>query len=95
MESTTRENKAKLIQITKDDETLMDSVRTYLLNPLSAGLAGFSVLFSIILITKLIGYIIGSYEAFTIGVSDVVYSLIGFLLVTGEKFLGFFVREDN
>lgn len=95
MDSTTRENKAELIQITSSDGTLKDSLRTYLLNPLSAGLAGFSIFFSIILVTKFVGYLIGSYEIFTIGISDVVYSLVGFLLVTSEKFLTFFIKEDN
>ncbi|MDX1699020.1 MAG: hypothetical protein R3250_00310 [Melioribacteraceae bacterium] len=95
MESTTRENKAELIRIKSSDDTLKASVRTYLLNPLSAGMVGFSILFSIILVTKLVGFVIGSYDTFSIGVADVVYSLIGFLLVTGEKFLKFFVKEES
>ena len=94
MESTTRNNKAELIQIT-NDETLKDSIMTYLLNPISAGLVGFSAFFSIILVTKFFGYLFGSYEVFSFGISDVVYSLIGFLLVTGEKFLTFFIKEDS
>ena len=95
METTTRNNKSEIIQITNDNETFKDGLRTYLLNPLSAGLVGFSALFSIILATKFIGYLLGSYEVFSLGVNDVVYSLIGFLLVTGERFLKFFVKEDS
>jgi hypothetical protein len=94
MDSRTRNQNSEVLSEINEEETLKESIKTYLLDPLSAGLAGFAVFFSIILVTKFFGFIIGSYDSFTPVVGDVVLSLVGFLFVTGEKFLEFFVKED-
>ena len=94
METTTQEQTNQIFSGTVGSETLKENVKTYLINPISAGLVGFSVFFSLILITKLFGYILGSYDSFSLGVSDVIYSLTGFLFVTGAKFFEFFGKED-
>lgn len=94
MESTTRERSAQIYKEPVISPTFKENLRTYLLNPLSAGLVGFAILFTIILTTKLLSFAIGTNEAFILSVDDVVYSLIGFLFVTGSKFLEFFGKEE-
>ena len=95
MESTTREQ-TKIIEQGKivDKNSFMEDIKTYLLNPLYAGLVGFAVFFSLIFFTKFFSYIFGINEEFSFGISDVIYSLTGFLFVTGAKFLEFFGKEE-
>jgi len=68
-------------------------IKTYLLDPLKSGILGFATFFSIILITTIIGYMLGFQESFNIGLSDVIYALTGFVFVAGSKFIGFFSNE--
>ncbi len=74
------------------NETLKANIKTYLLNPLSAGLAGFAALFSLMLMTKLFSYILGMI-LFNLGLNDVIYSLVGFIFGAGAKFFEFFGKE--
>jgi hypothetical protein len=97
MESTTRTaDQAESIygQSTIVKEDFKQNFKTYLINPLSNGMAGFAAIFSLILISKLLGYFLGSYETFNVGMSDVIYSLTGFVLGAGIKFFEFFGKED-
>jgi hypothetical protein len=94
MESTTQNQQTRVYEESIISETFRENLKTYLLNPLSAGLVGFAVFFSLIMITKLFGYIIGTNETFNLALSDVIYSLTGFLFVTGAKFFEFFGKED-
>jgi len=94
MKSVTQEQTDHIYDESVETETLKHNIKTYLLNPLSAGLVGFAAFFALILLTKLFGYILGTNESFSLGVSDVIYSLTGFLFATGAKFLEFFGKED-
>jgi len=67
--------------------------KIYFLNPLAAGLAGFSAFFSLILLTKLFSYLLGMNETFGLSLNDVIYSLTGFVFAAGAKFLEFFGKE--
>jgi len=92
---TTTENRTE--QVYSDQigtETFMENVKIYLLNPLSTGLAGFAAFFSLIFLTKLFGYIIGTNELFNVNIQDVIYSLTGFVCAAGAKFFEFFGKED-
>lgn len=71
-----------------------ENIKTYLLNPLSAGLMGFAAFFSLILITKLFGSVLGTNDGFVLQLSDVIYALTGFLFGAGAKFVEFFGKED-
>jgi hypothetical protein len=68
--------------------------KTYLLNPISNGLAGFAAFFTLILLTNLFGYLLGTYNTFSLEINDVIYSLTGFVFGAGAKFLEFFGKED-
>ncbi len=61
--------------------------KTYFLNPLSSAVAGFASFFVLIFITKLFGYIVGIDDSFTLGIEDVIYSAVGFILVLSYKVL--------
>ena len=73
--------------------SFFNDFKTYFLNPLSAGLAGFAAFFSLILLTKLFSYIFGMNETFGLNLNDVIYSLTGFVFGAGAKFLEFFGKE--
>ena len=73
---------------------LKGNIKTYLLNPISAGLMGFAAFFSLILLTKFFGSILGTNNGFILQLSDVIYALTGFLFGAGAKFVEFFGKED-
>lgn len=70
------------------------NIKTYLLNPLTAGLMGFTAFFSLIIVTKFFGSILGTNDGFILQLSDVIYALTGFLFGAGAKFVEFFGKED-
>ncbi len=72
---------------------LKSDVKTYLLNPLFNGLVGFSAFFTLIILTKLFSYIFGLSDEFAITINDIIYSLTGFVMAAGVKFLEFFSKE--
>jgi len=45
-----------------------------------SGLLGFTIFFSVLLVSKYLSSIVGSSEVFTVDISDVSLSLIGFVL---------------
>lgn len=94
MESTTQNRTEQIFTESIGHETLKENIKTYLINPLSAGLVGFAALFSLMMMTKLISFVLGINPEFNLGLSDVIYSLVGFLFVTGIKFLEFFGKEE-
>ena len=94
MKSTTQERATHIYTDSIKSETFIQNLKTYLLNPLSAGLAGFAAFFSLILLTKLFGYFIGTNDTFSLEVSDVIYSLTGFVFAAGVKFFEFFGKEE-
>lgn len=72
----------------------MQNIKTYLINPLSMGLAGFTAFFSLIVFTNLFSYLFGMSDSFSLEVNDVILSLTGFVFAAGAKFLNF-LKEDN
>lgn len=49
--------------------------------PLKSGLLGFTAFFTVLVITKLLSYLIGTRESFVIEVEDLTVSFIGFILL--------------
>lgn len=95
MDTTTQQNtQEEVYSQTIGSETFKQNMKTYLLNPLSAGLAGFAVFFTLIFLTKIFSYMIGTNEVFDLSVKDVIYSLTGFVCAAGVKFFEFFGKED-
>ncbi len=59
----------------------------YFLKPVRSGLFGFSAFFTVLLISKYLGFLIGSLQSFVVDIEDVTLSLLGFFLVFLIKFL--------
>ena len=53
----------------------------YFFSPFRSGLFGYSAFFSILILSKYFGYVIGNRELFIIDENDVLLSLIGFVFV--------------
>jgi len=70
-----------------------NNVRTFLINPLKSGLTGFAAFFVLVFFTKLFGYILGIQPGFDFSFVDVIFSLTGFVLAAGAKFMAFFSNE--
>jgi hypothetical protein len=94
MDTTTQKTTEQVYSEPIGSETFMQNVKTYLLNPLSTGLAGFAAFFTLIFLTKLFSYIIGTNDAFDVNIQDVIYSLTGFVCAAGARFFEFFGKED-
>ncbi len=71
-----------------------NNVKIFLLNPIKSGLVGFAAFFTLLLVTKTFGYILGIQSVFDFTFTDVVFSLTGFVLAAGAKFAGFFSSEN-
>jgi hypothetical protein len=56
-------------------------LKKYLLFPIEAGLYGFYLVFTVVLLLKLVTYILGFHEAFQFDLIDFMLSLIGFFLM--------------
>ncbi|MEE9431544.1 MAG: hypothetical protein V3V16_10915 [Melioribacteraceae bacterium] len=80
-------------EIIENEIDEINEVKIYLLDPLKVGVMGFAAFFSIILITTAFGYLVGFQESFNIGLNDVIFSLTGFVLAAGSKFMSFFSNE--
>jgi hypothetical protein len=66
----------------------------YIFYPIRAGLFGFSLFFTTIFISKYLGYIVKNSPEFIIDISDVLLSLLGFILLWLIKFLESFKSTE-
>lgn len=66
-----KRNNTKLISLLKD----------FIIYPSYAGLFGFAAFFTVLVLSKIIGYYIGVTHFFDVQIDDVVLSLVGFVLV--------------
>lgn len=94
METTTQNRATQSYTEVIGNDTLKENIKTYLLTPISAGLAGFAALFSLMLMTKLFSYLLGINQEFDLGLNEVIYSLVGFIFGAGAKFFEFFGKEE-
>ncbi len=72
-----------------------NALKNYVLNPIKLGIFGFMAFFSILLVTKIVSYWIGTYEDFSIDLNDALLSAVGFILVFLIKFLENFKEDDD
>lgn len=71
------------------------SAKNMVLAPLKSGICGFAIFITILIIVKLFSYLIGTYNYFSIEITDVQLSLIGFVLLFLIRFLENFKETDN
>jgi hypothetical protein len=67
----------------------------YFVSPLKSGLMGFSFFFSILMFTKLFGYVFKLNLTFDVDIKDVVISTLGFGLLFLYKLMENFKKERN
>ncbi len=64
--------------------------------PIRSGLWGFSAFFTILLISKYLGYSLGTLKTFNVDIQDIYLSMLGFVLVFLIKVLeNFNDREES
>ncbi len=63
---------------TAQNSVFITKLNIYLVSPLKAGLSGFAIFFTVLLLTKLIVFLVGSQPIFETDINDVYFSLIGF-----------------
>lgn len=76
---TTYSNSAKAVQ--NSASSGLNTLLRFFLIPFRSGLLGFSTFFSILLVTKLLGFLLGTREVFNIDMEDLLLSMVGFILV--------------
>ncbi len=59
----------------------------YIFYPFRAGMFGFSLFFTTIVISKYIGFLVKNSNEFVVDISDVILSLLGFILLWLIKLL--------
>lgn len=94
MKISTKESSAETINTTIGRDNLSNEFKTYFINPLTSGIMGFAVFFSLIFFTKLFSYLFGISDIIGFGINDLILSLTGFVFAAGAKFLEFFGKED-
>ncbi len=71
----------------KEESVIFKQIKLYVVEPLSAGLFGFALFFSILIITKLLAVLVNTIPEFTVDFNDVLLSLIGLVLMGLIKLL--------
>ena len=66
---------------------LTEKIKSLVLEPISSGLFGFALFFTILVITKLIAVMLGTFPVLDVDFGDVILSLIGFVLMFLIKLL--------
>ncbi len=85
--------KALITEKTKDSSISL--FKTFFIEPISNGLFGFALFFSILLLTKGLASFLNIQKGFSIDFDDVILSLIGFILLFLIKLLENIGRVRN
>lgn len=91
MDSNTVEEVKKMSTVKVSVE---DIIFDYFIIPLRSGLYGFLIFFSILVLTKLFGYMTGTQKIFFISSDDLILSMIGFAPLFLIKLLVNFKKEQ-
>jgi hypothetical protein len=60
--------------------------RKYIIKPLTSGILGYFGFFTLLIISKYLGYLIGNRSSFQVDVTDFLLSLLGFAFIFIVKF---------
>ena len=66
---------------TEKRNNLKRFIKYYLLKPLLAGISGYLVFFTLLIISNYLGYLIGNRTSFQIDFTDLLLSLLGFVFI--------------
>lgn len=59
----------------------LSGLKKYLIFPIKAGLYGFTLVFTVILVVKLLSFLLGINEIFSLDLMDVILSSVGFFFM--------------
>jgi hypothetical protein len=71
----------------KKKPVLFEITKNFFLYPCFAGFFGFSLFFTVILISKVIGLFAGSVKFFEVDIADITLAMLGFVLMFAIKLL--------
>jgi len=81
LEKRTTDSDNDVVKVDEKKSSFIMNLKKYLLFPIEAGLYGFYLIFTVVLLLKLITYILGFHEAFRLDLLDFMLSLVGFFLM--------------
>jgi hypothetical protein len=81
MEKRTTNPSARCGNVVESKSQFIIGLKKYLLFPIEAGCYGFYLVFSVILVSKLICFLLGFNVRFNLDLMDVILSLVGFFLM--------------
>lgn len=70
-------------------------IKNFIIKPLFAGLYGYAIFFTVIIICKAMGCYVGTVNQFIIDSGDSLLALIGFVLMFMIRFMENFSRDDS
>lgn len=81
MEKRAKNPTASTGNVVESKSQFIIGLKKYLLFPIEAGCYGFYLVFSVILVSKLICLLLGFNDGFNLDLMDVILSLVGFFLM--------------
>ena len=70
-------------------------IKNFIIKPLFAGLYGYAIFFTVIIVCKATGCYVGTVNQFMIDSDDLLLALIGFVLMFMIRFMGNFSRNHD
>ena len=67
--------------IAEDKSQFLMALKKYLIAPFKAGFYGFTLVFSVILLLRLLSFLLGINDVFNLDLIDVILSSVGFFLL--------------
>ncbi len=86
-----RENKV-FSSIPEAEETPNAHNGKTILPSISVGLYGFAIVMTLIILTKLLAFSIGTKEIFELNINDVLFSFWGFLILSFARFVTYYKK---
>ena len=86
------ENNKILSGISKKHNSEAFNNKTAILSSFNAGLYGFAIVISIIILTKLLAFSVGTKEIFELNINDVIFSFWGFLVLSFSRFVTYYKK---
>ena len=81
LEKRTTDSDNDVVKVDEKKSSFIMNLKKYLLFPIEAGLYGFYLVFSVVLLLKLVTYVLGYHKAFQFDLLDFMLSIIGFFLM--------------
>lgn len=72
-------------------QSIYNLLKKYIFFPIKEGLYGFSIVFAVILLVKLLSFLLGLNESFNFDLMDILLSSVGFFFM----FLVYFLKKLN